>query len=63
MSENKVLVKSLINFIEYEDVEPYVGPIKRIGNTIDSRFLFSDEQPMIKYSFVEHRIRLEDSLS
>ena len=30
----EILLSSLINFVEYEDVEPGVGPVKRISTTV-----------------------------
>lgn len=52
----------LQNFIDYDNVEPGVGPVKRMARTVESR-PFDTKTPKIHfYSLIEHQIALEDSL-
>ena len=57
-------ISSLINFVEYEEVEPGVGPIKRISKTIKIDKLNQDFAiaKAAVYSFIEHKVSLEDNL-
>ena len=59
------MLRSLTNFIDYEDVEPGVGPVRRIPFTVE--YLHADKLDLFNfvehvYSFIEHQIQLEDSL-
>ena len=57
-----VMLMSMINFIEYEEVEPGVGPVKRTLRTISYEPLSQDLSLSIykMSSFIEHQISLED---
>ena len=53
---------TLQNFIDYENVDPGVGPVERMSRTIELR-PFDLLVPKVHfYSFIEHQISLEDSL-
>ena len=47
---------TLQNFIDYEDVDPGVGPIKRIAQTIELRPFALDFYRIYLYAFIEHQI-------
>ena len=63
IGRHNVLLTSLINFVEYEDVEPGIGPIKRISGSVFYGPLQTDSDVYTKriYSFKEHQIALQDS--
>lgn len=47
---------SLVNYVDYENVEPGVGPVERIVRAIESRKLEDSTRLIHFYSFVEHQI-------
>ena len=51
------------NFVDFTEVDPYVGPMKKEWETVESIGEFNlDHQMGRGYSFIEHRFSLEDSL-
>ena len=60
-----IMLKTLTNFVEYDDVDPGVGPIKRIATTLElmptEKLELGGFQENI-FSFIEHQVSLEDSL-
>jgi hypothetical protein len=55
-------LSTLINFIDYENVDPGVGPIKRTASTVEL-FGFDPQAKDVRFhSFIESQIELEDSL-
>ena len=51
-----IMLSTLINFVEYEDVEPGVGPIKRVSTTALYESLKQDMTILVTrmFSFIEH---------
>ena len=42
------------NFVDYEDVEPHVGPIKFTQDLIDLRYITLELPEAVQFSAVEH---------
>lgn len=53
---------SLQNFVDYENVEPGVGPVRQVLQAIEDRNFTKSDYKAIKYSFDEHDVTLEDDL-
>lgn len=49
---------SLTNFIDYENIEPGIGPIRRINQIFEQRNLKKSQRQIAKFSFVEHKVEL-----
>ena len=65
INEHSIFLRSLTNFIDYEEVEPGVGPVGRIPFTVE--LMHTDKLDLLYFqehvfSFIEHQIQLEDSL-
>ena len=47
---------TLQNFIEYEEVDPGVGPVLRIPRSVELKTFNLEQKRVHYYSFVEHQI-------
>ena len=65
IGNHTIVMGTFTNFVEYDDVEPGVGPIKRIYSTFSTDFPGNGNlQSLIqlnRFSFIEHQVSLEDS--
>lgn len=69
MDKYSIAVLTSINFVDFGDVEPFKGPIKHAMQWVEQRNVQTTQKiiggiptiPIIRYSFVEHEVSLEDS--
>ena len=56
ISKYNIMLTTLINFVEYEDVEPGVGPVKRISKSVLFEPLLYDKKVVTTdfFPFIEH---------
>ena len=54
------------NYVDYNEVDPFVGPIKHASNFVDNielqQHLDQGKTQIMRFSFIEHQITLQDSL-
>ena len=64
LAEHQLGIITAFNYINFDEVDPFKGPLKDASQWIDSFKLdhFPDEVTMRRYSMQEHRIELEDSI-
>ena len=64
MARHALNFGTLHSFIEYDNVEPGISPVKQFFKPINNFILSEDlnEPKQYDYNFIEHQISLEDSL-
>ena len=54
------------NYVDYNEVDPFEGPIKHASNFVDNielqQHLDQGKTKVRRFSFIEHQITLQDSL-
>ena len=65
LAQHNFAVLTAYNFVDYDEVDPFKGPIKHASNIVDSidlQQLDLSTMKLLSYSFIEHQITLQDSL-
>ena len=66
LSKHLVTVISAFNYIDYDEIDPFLGPLKYgtqwISVVEGKELLIPNKISKNRFSFVEHRVELQDSL-